>query len=67
MSKLKDVVNEIEEEAENIELKAKQLNAKLDEAADAGLQKAQRSQFTGLWMLLAILAILAGVLWFIVH
>jgi hypothetical protein len=67
MSKIKDVVNEIEEEAESIELKAKQINAKLDEAADSVLQKGQRSQFTGLWMLLAILAVLAGVLWFIVR
>ncbi|HEU4854985.1 MAG TPA: hypothetical protein VFS89_06810 [Nitrosospira sp.] len=67
MSKIKDVVNEIEEEAGDIELKAKKLNAQLDAAADGALQKAQKSPFTGVGVLLVILAVFVGFLWLLVR
>lgn len=64
---IKDTVNKIEEEAEDIENKAKQLNAQLDRAADGALQKAQKSPFTGAGMLLAIFAALCFVLWLLIR
>lgn len=67
MNKVTDIVNKIEDEAGDIELKAKQLNAQLDDEADKALDAAKRSPFTGIWMLFAILAVVLGAFWFIAH
>lgn len=67
MSKLKDVVNEIREEAENIEDKAKLLNAQLDTRADEVLEKAQKSPLTGAGILLAILVVIIALVWFLLR
>ncbi len=67
MSRLKDVVDEIEEEAGDIELKAKRLNAQLDAKADAALDTAKKSPFTGVGLLLVILAAILVTVWLLVR
>lgn len=46
-----------------IEEDLKKINAEIDAAADKALQAAERSKFTGVWGLLAIVAVLGIVLW----
>lgn len=67
MSKVTDIVNKIEEEAGDIELKAKRLNAELDAEADKALGVAQKSPLTGVGLLLVILAVVVGTVWLIVR
>lgn len=66
MSKIKDVIHDIKEEAEDIGEKAEQLNAQLDSAVDGGLQKAQQSKFTGVGFLLIILVAVVVAIWLLV-